>query len=211
LSQHLTAAAEARVFMRRNIDAWLPLLEQGAEAIVISASGCGVTVRDYAALLAADPDYAGKAVRVAAQVRDLAEVIPLAALRALRPLEARPTPIAFHSPCTLQHGQRITGVVEKLLRAAGYGLTPIADAQLCCGSAGTYSLLQPGLSAQLGEAKVRALEQGAPSVIASGNIGCLVQIQSRTTTPVRHWIELLDERLGVSPSLDRARAVPDRG
>jgi glycolate oxidase iron-sulfur subunit len=195
LSHHLAASEEGRVFARRAIDAWWPLLEQGAEAIVMTASGCGVHVRDYGALLAGDPDYADRAARIAAATRDLCELIDPAALAALR-TDAAPSRLAVHTPCTLQHGQRLGGRVEELLRAAGAELTPVADAALCCGSAGTYALLQPELAERLGAAKTRALEQGAPAEIVTANIGCQTHLAARTTLPVRHWIEWLDEALG---------------
>ena len=195
---HLDDIVAARAAARRNIDAWCPLLEAGAEAIVVTASGCGVQVRDYAHLLADDPDYAAKAARVALLSRDLSEVIIAERpqlLGLLADAKGAGQKLAFHSPCTLQHGLKIRGVVEELLAAAGFDLTPVSDSHLCCGSAGTYSLLQPELSARLRNNKLRALNAGRPAVIATANIGCLAHLQSGSAVPVRHWIELLDERI----------------
>lgn len=188
---HLNYQDEGLDDMRRLIDAWWPLVEKGeVEAIVVTASGCGVTVKDYGHLLARDPAYRDKAARISALARDLAEVIPLS----FEPRQGGPA-IAFQSPCTLQHGQRIRGVVEKILSHAGYQLTPVNDAHLCCGSAGTYSLLQPALATELRRRKLENLEAGRPVAIATANIGCLSHLQGGTATPVRHWIELLDEAL----------------
>jgi glycolate oxidase iron-sulfur subunit len=198
VSHHLDFEAEAIVFAKRNIDAWWPLIDQGAEAIVITASGCGVMVKDYGHLLRLDPAYAEKAARVSELARDVVEVIAAEwerirqLLAATKGSEAR---IAFHSPCTLQHGLKIKGGVEPLLADMGYTLTPVVDAHLCCGSAGTYSMLQPELSGKLKANKLAALQAGAPAVIASANVGCITHLASGTETPVRHWIELLDERL----------------
>ncbi len=172
-------------------------LEAGAEAIVITASGCGTMVREYGHHLRHDPAYAAKAARVSEAARDVSEVIAaergrLAEL--LRP-DAGERRLAFHAPCSLQHGLRLTGTVEPILREAGYTLTAVPDAHLCCGSAGTYSILQPELSRKLLHQKVRALESGRPDEIATANIGCLAHLESGTPKPVRHWIELLDERM----------------
>jgi glycolate oxidase iron-sulfur subunit len=182
--------------MRRNIDAWWPHVEQGIEAIVMTASGCGVMVKEYGHLLAGDPRYAEKAKRISALTKDAAEVLsaerdPLASR--LEPLASPGKRVAFHSPCTLQHGQQIRGLAESLLTAAGFTLTAVPDAHLCCGSAGTYSILQSALSQQLLGNKVQALESGRPEVVATANIGCLAHLQTGTGLPVRHWLELLDE------------------
>ncbi|HUY03475.1 MAG TPA: glycolate oxidase subunit GlcF [Rhodocyclaceae bacterium] len=198
---HLDDVEAARALARRNIDAWCPLLEAGAEAIVITASGCGVQVRDYAHLLADDPDYAQRAARVALMCRDVSEVILaerpalLALLAGLPAVAAEAQRLAFHSPCTLQHGQGIRGVVEGLLAAAGYQLTMVPDSHLCCGSAGTYSVLQPELALRLRDNKLAALAFGQPELIITANIGCLAHLQAGTALPVRHWIEILDARL----------------
>ncbi|MCC7039143.1 MAG: glycolate oxidase subunit GlcF [Burkholderiales bacterium] len=197
LSHHLTAEEEARAIVRRNIDAWWPHVERGVEAIVVTASGCGVMVKDYGVFLAQDAAYAARAKRIAELTRDPVEVIA-AEWKRIAPtiaLDRGPLRIAFQAPCTLQHGQRIRGQVEEILLAIGHSLLPVADAHLCCGSAGTYSILQPVLSGQLKVNKLRALEAPRPDLIASANIGCITHLESGTRTPVRHWIELLDERM----------------
>ncbi|MDV3237580.1 MAG: glycolate oxidase subunit GlcF [Gammaproteobacteria bacterium] len=192
LSQHLSAEAEARAFMRRNIDAWWPYVEDSIEAIVTTASGCGVMVKDYGTLLADDPEYAAKAARIAALARDLVEVLGAEDLTPLT--EKRRRRIAFHAPCTLQHGQRLAGTVESVLTKLGFDLTEVRDAHLCCGSAGTYSLLQPELSRRLRDAKLANLERPGPELIATANVGCQLHLQSAAGVPVKHWIELLDTR-----------------
>lgn len=194
LSLHLNARAEAQDYMRRNIDAWWPHIIAGAEAILVSASGCGSMVKEYAEALQNDPDYAEKARQVAALARDPSEWL-LEHLEAL-PLEHKNRgPLAFHAPCSLQHAQRVQGKVEALLERAGYQLTAVAGAHLCCGSAGTYSILQPDLSRQLREQKLDALQQGEPCAIATANVGCQLHLQGGTELPVRHWLELLAESL----------------
>jgi glycolate oxidase iron-sulfur subunit len=191
MSQHLAASAETRAFMRRNIDAWWREIEAGAEAIVVTASGCGAVVKDYGELLGEDPAYAERARRIAALARDLSEVLAGEDLSGLEGI-GRGRRIAFHSPCSLQHGQRLAGAVEALLARLGFELSPVPDSHLCCGSAGTYSILQPGLSGRLLADKVAALESGAPAVIATANIGCQLHLAGAARPPVRHWIELLD-------------------
>jgi glycolate oxidase iron-sulfur subunit len=194
LSYHLSAHDEARLLARRNIDAWWPHIERGAEAIVVTASGCGVMVREYDHLLADDPLYAARAKRVAELARDPVEVVA-ARWTDLAPQverDASAARVAFHPPCTLQHGMKIRGEVERLLADAGYALTQVSDAHLCCGSAGTYSILQPELAGELKANKLRALEANRPDVIATANIGCMTHLQSGTSIPVRHWIELID-------------------
>ncbi len=188
---HLNRQSDGLNDMRRTIDAWWPLIESGAEAIVMTASGCGASVREYGHLLADDPAYADKAARVSALCVDLAEVIGAEDLSCLKAAEAG-SKVAFHPPCTLQHGQKKPDVVEPILNRLGYTLTPIKDKHLCCGSAGTYSLLQADFSEHFKKEKVAALEAGQPDVIASANIGCLMQIQSGSSVPVKHWIELID-------------------
>ena len=194
VSHHLSAPQEARAFMRRNIDAWWPHIEQGAEAIVITASGCGALVKEYGDLLQHDADYADKARHVSAMTKDISEVLDAGNLPQGRP-PAGQHKVAFHSPCTLQHAQQLQGVVEPLLERAGYRLTEVADAHLCCGSAGTYSILQPALSKQLLGRKLEALQGDAPDIIATANIGCQLHLAGASRVPVRHWIELLDEAL----------------
>ena len=177
--------------MRRNIDAWWPFVESGqVEAIVINASGCGAMVKDYGHLLSDDPAYAAKANRIVEVTRDVAEFLS----RCTVPAVPRAQRVAFHPPCTLQHGQKIRGQVEALLRSLGAELVPVRDAHLCCGSAGTYSILQTELSQELRERRIDALQENAPEVILSANIGCIAHLQGGTETPVRHWIEWLDER-----------------
>lgn len=190
LSQHLSAEAEARAFMRRNIDAWWPYVEDGIEAIVTTASGCGVMVKDYGTLLADDPEYAAKAARITKLARDLVEVLGAEDLTPLT--EKRRRRIAFHAPCTLQHGQRLAGTVESVLTKLGFELTEVRGAHLCCGSAGTYSLLQPELSRRLRDVKLANLERPGPELIATANVGCQLHLQSAAGVPVKHWIELLD-------------------
>ncbi|MBH9549533.1 glycolate oxidase subunit GlcF [Pseudomonas aeruginosa] len=193
LDFHLDAQERGRQRARRNIEAWWPLLREGAEAIVQTASGCGAFVKDYAYLLRDDPRYADKAREVAAAARDLVEVLrdePLESL-GLR-CDQR---LAFHCPCTLQHAQRLGGAVEAVLRRLGFHLTEVADGHLCCGSAGTYSLTQPALSRRLRDNRLDALESGAPDVIATANVGCQAHLDGAGRTPVRHWIELLDQAL----------------
>ncbi len=195
ISQHLAAPEEARDLMRRNIDAWWPHIQAGAEALVITASGCGVVVKDYGKHLAHDPRYREKARRVASLARDLSEVVVSEDLSLLS-LSDRAR-VAFHAPCSLQHGQKITGVVERILRGAGAALTAVPDAHLCCGSAGTYSLLQPELSQRLLKNKLQALEGGCPQWIATANIGCLNHLASAASVPVVHWIEWVDRSLSL--------------
>ncbi len=191
ISQHTSAPAEALEYARRNIDAWWPQIEAGAEAIVITASGCGVQVKDYGYYLRHDARYAAKARRVAALARDVSEVLAREDLARLPP-RAKPR-VAFQSPCTLQHGQRLGGVVEDMLRRLGFTLTAVPDAHLCCGSAGTYAILHPVLARRLRHAKLAALTSERPDVIATANIGCLLHLQAGTDLPVRHWVELLAE------------------
>ena len=194
LSYHLSAQADGLDFMRRNIDAWLPVLDQGVEVLVVTASGCGLMVKEYADIFKFDPVYADKAQRISAATRDLVEVLAAEDLTPLKP-DVSGT-VVFQSPCTLQHGQQLGGAVETLLRNLGFDLRTAANSHLCCGSAGTYSLLQPELSQRLVQDKIAALEIVQPDVIATANIGCLMHIQSNTAIPVRHWIEILDAALG---------------
>lgn len=188
LSHHLNADDEARQFMRQNIDAWWPYIEQGVEAIVITASGCGAMVKDYAHVLQHDPAYAEKAACITALARDLSEVISEDDMQKLRNGTQRT--IAFHAPCTLQHAQKLNGRVESLLRAAGFTLVPVNDSHLCCGSAGSYSILQPTIANQLKQQKLRNLQANQPELIATANIGCQLHLQSEANVPVKHWIEL---------------------
>ena len=189
VSQHTSAPSDALEFARRNIDAWLPHLDAGVEAIVMTASGCGVHVKEYGYYLRDDPAYADKAKRIAAAVRDISEILGGEDLSKLTP--AVRAKIAFQSPCSLQHGQKLGGVVEEILHKAGFTLVAVPDAHLCCGSAGTYSILHPVLSRRLRRNKLNALTGERPDVIATANIGCLTHLQAGTDLPVRHWIELL--------------------
>lgn len=185
--------------MRRNIDAWWPLVERGeVEAIVMNASGCGVTVKEYGHALRQDPAYAERAARISALTRDLSELLPglVPALRTQ--LRTKPAErIVFHPPCTLQHGQQLRGGVESGLRELGFDVTVAAvEAHLCCGSAGTYSVLKPEPAHQLRDRKLGHLQAQQPDWIVSANVGCIQHLQSGTATPVRHWVELVDEALG---------------
>ncbi|AEK60575.1 glycolate oxidase subunit GlcF [Collimonas fungivorans] len=197
---HLNDQAGGLDDMRRNIDAWWPYVigsnGQGVEAIVMTASGCGVTVKEYGHLLAADPLYAVKAKAISALTKDLSEILPAFEAELQEKLQGKiPQRVAYHPPCTLQHGQQIRGKVEGLLRSVGVDVQLCADSHLCCGSAGTYSVLQPELSYRLRDNKLNSLQATQPDMIVSANIGCLTHLQSGTQTPVRHWIELLDQAL----------------
>jgi len=193
---HLNDQAGGLDDMRRNIDAWWPYVAAGAEAIVMTASGCGVTVKEYGHLLQDDPLYAEKAKRISELTKDLSEIMPVFEAELAKQLTGKITQrIAYHPPCTLQHGQKIHGKVESVLRTCGIDVSLCADSHLCCGSAGTYSVTQPELSYQLRDNKIKNLEAMSPEVIVSANIGCLTHLQSGTDTPVRHWIELIDTAL----------------
>jgi len=200
---HLSDVEGGLADMRRNIDAWWPLVngltsEGRVEAIVMNASGCGVTVKDYGHALAHDPDYADKAQRVSALTRDLCELLPdlVAPLKARLRKSRDGQRLAFHPPCTLQHGQQLRGVVERHLGELGFDVQLAAtDSHLCCGSAGTYSVLQPELAYQLRDRKLTSLAAVDAPLIVSANIGCIQHLQSGTSTPVRHWVEVLDEAL----------------
>ena len=203
IRSHLNDHEGGLADMRRNIDAWWPLVEgltsQGrVEAIVMNASGCGATVKDYGHALARDPAYADKARRISALTRDLSELLPEIAAGLKGRLRSAPASrLVFHPPCTLQHGQQLRGGVETHLGALGFevGLAA-AESHLCCGSAGTYSVLQPVLAQRLRDRKLTHLQAAEPETIVSANIGCIQHLQSGTTTPVRHWVEVLDEALG---------------
>jgi glycolate oxidase iron-sulfur subunit len=190
---HLDAQAAGLDRARRNIDAWWPAIESGAEAIVQTASGCGAFIKDYGHLLSSDPAYAAKAANVSALAKDLVEVLRDEPLDQVGVRSDQR--LAFHCPCTLQHAQRLGGAVETILEQLGFNLTPVPDSHLCCGSAGTYSLTQPELSRQLRDNKLNALESGHPEVIATANIGCQSHLDGAGRTPVRHWIELVEAAL----------------
>jgi len=191
LDYHLAAHDAGLDHARRNIDAWWPHIEAGAEAIVSSASGCGVMIEDYGRLLAGDRAYADKARRVSALARDLADVLAAEDLEALQ-VDTAVGPVALHTPCTLQHGQKKPQLLEGLLLRAGFTLAPTRDDHLCCGSAGSYSLLQRQRARRLGQRKAAALCTDAPQLIASANIGCQLHLAAHAGVPVVHWIELLD-------------------
>jgi glycolate oxidase iron-sulfur subunit len=199
---HLNAQDDGLARARRNIDAWWPAIEAGAEAIVLTASGCGAFVKEYGDLLRDDPAYAEKARRVSELARDLVEVLAAEPLDALRLFDASDKKrtrdagrIAVHCPCTLQHAQKLGGAIETLLRRLGFDLTEAADGHLCCGSAGTYSITQPQLSRVLRDNKLDALEAGSPDTIVTANIGCQMHLNGADRTPVQHWIELVDASL----------------
>ena len=198
---HLNDQEGGLAQMRANIDAWWPLVDGSAkegavEALVMNASGCGATVKDYGHLLRHDAAYAAKAARISALTRDLSELLPtlVPALRG-RLANLPSGPVAYHPPCTLQHGQKLRGGVEQHLRALGFDVQLPQESHLCCGSAGTYSVLQAPLSQQLRTRKLGHLDALAPVVIASANVGCITHLQGGTPVPVRHWVELLDEAL----------------
>jgi glycolate oxidase iron-sulfur subunit len=195
LGHHLGETERALGQARRNVDACCVALDAGAEAIVSSASACGLMVKDYGRLLASDPAYAARAERVSAATRDLAELLTPTDLERAGLAPGTGPRVAWQAPCTLQHGQRLVGRVESLLVAAGCTLEPTHEGTLCCGSAGTYSLLQPELSQELRRRKIAALTPGTPDVIATGNIGCLEHLRAASPVPVRHWIELVAEAL----------------
>ena len=204
VSYHLNAQQEGLDYMRRNIDAWWPYIDNsaghGVEAIVMTASGCGITVKEYGDYLSQDHVYATKAARISELTKDISEVLE-SEVRKLTSLfnnlgsSTKKLKLAFHSPCTLQHGLQIQGVVENILTTVGFDLTFVQDSHICCGSAGTYSILQPQLSKQLLKNKIIALESGNPAQIVTANIGCLTHLQSGTPLIIKHWVEILDEKL----------------
>lgn len=191
VSYHLSAHSEGLDFMRQNIDAWWPAIEAGAEALVMTASGCGAMVKDYGYLLRDDVNYAEKAARVSALCQDLSEVLLSEDLSVLA-LKPSSEKIAFHCPCTLQHALQLDGVVEQVLEKVGISLTKTKNKHLCCGSAGTYSILQPEMSQRLLSNKLRALTVESPKRIVTANIGCQLHLGSKAEVPVQHWVELLD-------------------
>jgi glycolate oxidase iron-sulfur subunit len=191
---HTSQAKQGRQQARKLIDLWWPHIESGVEAIVMTASGCGLTVGDYQALFIDDPEYGPKANTVSQLTLDFSQLV----LKELPKQETSVTKgkrVAFHTPCTMQHGLGLTGIVENLLTRVGYHLCRVADAHLCCGSAGTYSLLQPKISSKLRRNKQEALTIDTPEVIATANIGCQMQIANGISVPVVHWIELLNEAI----------------
>ena len=200
---HLNDQVGGLDHMRRNIDAWWPWVEQGVEAVVMNASGCGVTVKEYGHLLQHDAQYAEKAKRISELTRDLSELLPLCLpqlQKLLKPeVVAKTGLMAYHPPCTLQHGQQLKGGVEAQLGQLGFQLrvTDI-ESNLCCGSAGTYSVLQADTAYALRDRKLGHLNKLQPKAILSANIGCITHLQSGADVPVRHWVELVDEALSKS-------------
>jgi len=193
LSYHLNRQRDGLDFMRRNIDAWWPLIEQGCEAIVMTASGCGTTVKEYGELLKGDPGYADKARKVSALTQDLAEVL---SNEPIEKLQLSPTDsLAFQCPCSLQHGQGLAGTVEALLTRMGFELKPVSDNHLCCGSAGTYSIFQPELATQLRQKKQKALSNSGADQFVSANIGCISHLSEGADNPIKHWIQIVDAAL----------------
>ncbi|WP_018994064.1 MULTISPECIES: glycolate oxidase subunit GlcF [unclassified Thioalkalivibrio] len=201
VEHHLAFEERARQRVRANLDAWKGVLDQGVDAVVSTASGCGVMLRDYGHLLAGDPDYAERARTVAERVRDPVELFTPAAVQKLgiRAPQGH-DPIAWHAPCTLQHGQRLAGRVEPLLQTAGFELVPTAEPHLCCGSAGTYSITQPAMAARLRTRKLDNLEAATPARIVTANVGCQTHLQSGTDTPVEHWLTLLERHCPATPA-----------
>ena len=194
---HLNDAEGSLAQMRANIDAWWPMVaSEEVEALVVNASGCGLTVKEYGHHLRHDPHYAAKAERISGLARDLGELLPELVPQLRERLRQLPHGVmAFHPPCTLQHGQKLRGGVEASLQALGFKVQTAAESHLCCGSAGTYSVLQPDLAYALRDRKIEHLSAMQPEAILSANIGCITHLQSGTSTPVRHWVEVLDEAL----------------
>jgi glycolate oxidase iron-sulfur subunit len=193
VSYHLGAQDEGLDFARRNIDAWWPQVDAGAEAIITTASGCGVMVKDYGELLKDDPDYAAKASRISELAKDLSEVLDDEDLSVFAEVTDK-SRTAVHCPCTLTHGQQLSGILERVLTKAGIPLSETKENHLCCGSAGTYSLLQPEMSERLLTRKLVALSIDDPEQIVTANIGCQLHLGAQSKVPVKHWIELLDQQ-----------------
>jgi len=197
---HLNDQEGGKAQMRANIDAWWPWVEKGqAEAIVMNASGCGVTVKEYGQLLQHDAGYAAKAMRISELTRDLSELLPDLVPALAGKLQPAAGVLAFHPPCTLQHGQQLRGGVEKYLAELGFTVrVAFNESHLCCGSAGTYSVLHPAMAHELRDRKLGHLDELQPQAIISANIGCITHLQSGTATPVKHWIEVVDAALSAS-------------
>ena len=188
VDQHLSADQDAMIKIKNNIDAWL---EFDVEVIISSASGCGLMVKDYASMFKENDDYYQKAKAISGKTQDIAEFL---ADKDLNLLNLERTNISYHEPCTLQHGQKLAGLVNSILQKLGYTPAPVKDAHLCCGSAGTYSIFQPDLSKQLKINKMNNLLASAPEMIVTANIGCLMHLQKDSEIPVKHWVELLDNQ-----------------
>lgn len=193
LSYHIGAQQEGLDFARRNIDAWWPHVEQGVEAIVSTASGCGNFLRDYKGLLKDDPDYATKAGTIGTLLKDVSEVLAAEDLSKLQLKTG--AALAFHCPCTLQHGLALNATTRQVLSALGLSLPGIKDEHLCCGSAGTYSIFNADIATELRQRKLNALEASNPDIILTANIGCQTHLAAATRTPVKHWIEHVSEML----------------
>ena len=188
---HLAAHEDGLNYMRNNIDAWWPAIEAGAEAIVMTASGCGAMVKEYGELLEHDPNYAEKARKVTELTKDISEILAEEDLSVLSIKENKST--AYHCPCTLQHAQQLHGGVEAILEKVGVPLAKTKDPHLCCGSAGTYSILQAKTSQQLLDNKLEALTVDNPEQIVTSNVGCQMHLETKANVPVKHWVELLDQ------------------
>ncbi|MEJ2142679.1 MAG: glycolate oxidase subunit GlcF [Gammaproteobacteria bacterium] len=197
IEHHLSSTEKAVQRVKNNIDHWYSYLDDGIEAIVSTASGCGVMVKDYDSILANDPEYLEKAQKIVQVTKDISEIV-IEELNKL-PLPSNNTmTIAFHAPCTLQHGQKLDGIVEDILEHIGFKLATVNDSHLCCGSAGTYSILQKTIAQQLRDNKLKNLLKERPLIIATANIGCLLHLRSGTDKPVVHWINLLDQYLAAN-------------
>jgi glycolate oxidase iron-sulfur subunit len=196
ISHHMTATDEAKKFIRKNIDSWWPYIEKGIEAIVINASGCGVMIKEYGTLLHDDPDYAEKAKTISVMTRDIAEMFSETDLDRLKnTMNPVTEKMAYHSPCSLQHGQKLAGITEALLAKLGLEQALVPNTHICCGSAGVYSILNNEMAKKLQTNKIAALTSGDPEVIATANIGCQIHLQQSTDIPVRHWVEIVDEMI----------------
>jgi glycolate oxidase iron-sulfur subunit len=208
LEHHMGREGEALSRARNNIDAWTRELEgEGLDAILVTVSGCGTTIKDYGFMLRNDPAYADKAARISARARDISEYLATLDL----PQAAAPAPltIAYHAACSLQHGQKIISEPKELLRRCGFVIKDVPEGHLCCGSAGTYNILQPKLAEQLRVRKVANIERLKPDAIAAGNIGCITQLATGTAIPVVHTVELLDWATG-GPVPEPLAALADR-
>ena len=193
---HMAETGRAERFMKSNIDTWWPYVEAGIEAIVSTASGCGVMLKDYAYLLRDDPEYSGKAAKICSLIRDISEIISQEDLELLRKQIGGDTKKAvFQNPCTLQHGQKLQNNTEMVLQRLGFDLIPVSDSHICCGSAGVYSIFQKKISGHLQYQKIKNLLAGQPDVITTANIGCQVHLQKVSSVPVKHWIVAVDEEL----------------
>jgi glycolate oxidase iron-sulfur subunit len=194
LVHHMGREQQALASARRNVDVWTREIETGGlDAIIVTASGCGTTIKDYGHMLRLDPAYAEKAARVSSTAKDITEYLATLALPSHMP---RGLTVAYHSACSLQHGQKITTTPKLLLKAAGFTVRDPAEGHLCCGSAGTYNIMQPDISEALKTRKVKNVEATKPDVIATGNIGCMTQIASATAIPIVHTVQLLDWAYG---------------